>query len=100
LYVLIYRQGPAWKVGTPMTGQPGIRVHGAYMKKLFDAGTTFAAGPTTDAPGGLIIVRAASLHDAKALAAADPGITSGLFVPEIHGWSPVFRSDAPLPKAP
>jgi uncharacterized protein YciI len=99
LFIFIYRQGPAWKVGAPMREQPGMAAHGAYMKRLFDEGRIFAAGPTTDAPGGLVIVRASALDEAKALMAADPSVTSGMFTGEIHGWTPVFRSDKPLPSA-
>ena len=97
LFIFIYRQGPAWKVGAPIREQPAMGAHGAYMKRLFDEGRVFAAGPTTDAPGGLVILRGDDLDEAKTLMAADPGVTSGMFTGEIHGWIPVFRSDKPLP---
>jgi len=100
LFVFIYRQGPAYKTGTPMREQPAMSRHGAYMKKLFDEGHTFAAGPMTDTIGGLLILRAASAEEAAALLAADPGVSSGMFAAEVHAWSPAFRSDQPLPKTP
>jgi uncharacterized protein YciI len=70
------------------------------MKQLFDEGRTFAAGPMTDQAGGLLILRAASQDEAAAILAKDPAITSGLFLGEVHGWAPAFRSDQPLPKTP
>src|SRR3569623_3552725 len=73
LYVFIYRQGPAWQADKPMRAQPAMREHGAYMKKLFASGVSFAAGPTTDTPGGHDNVRAAPLEDAKARRAPEPG---------------------------
>jgi len=97
LFVIVYHQGPAWDAGLPMGKQPAMGRHGAYMKRLFDEGVSFAAGPTTDAPGGVVILRAASLEAAKALLAADPSISSGMFVGEVHPWAPAFRSDRPLP---
>ena len=97
LFVVIYRQGPAWKPGAPMREQPAMGAHGAYMRRLFTEGTSFAAGPTTDAPGGIVIVRASSLEAATALMASDPAVTSGMFLGEIHAWAPAFRSDQPLP---
>ena len=97
LFIFIYRQGPAWKVGAPMREQPAMGPHGAYMKRLFEAGQSFAAGPTTDAPGGIVIVRAASLDEAAAMMARDPALTSGMFIGELHAWTPAFRSDQPLP---
>jgi uncharacterized protein YciI len=99
LFVLVYRQGPAWKAGEPMRAQTAIGAHGAYMKRLFGEGRSFAAGPTTDAPGGVVILRASSLEEARALMAADPGVSSGMFMGEVHAWTPVFRSDQPLPQA-
>jgi uncharacterized protein YciI len=97
LFIFIYRQGPSWKTGTPMREQPAMGAHAAYMKRLFDEGHIFAAGPTTDVPGGLVIVSAQNLDEAKAWMAADPSVTSGMFTGEIHGWTPAFRSDKPLP---
>jgi uncharacterized protein YciI len=97
LYVLIYRQGPAWKAEAPPRGQTAMTAHGVYMKKLFDAGVTLAAGPTTDTPGGVVLLHADSLAQAQALMAADPSIISGMFIGEAHSWSPVFRADKPLP---
>lgn len=97
LFVFIYRQGPSWKADTPMREQPSMGAHGAYMKRLFDEGRSFAAGPLTDTLGGIVIIRAASLDEAKSLLAQDPGVASGMFVAEAHAWSPAFRSDQPLP---
>ncbi len=98
LFVFIYRQGPAWKVGAPMREQAAMGAHGAYMKRLFETGRSFAAGPTTDTPGGIVIIRAASLEEAAAMMSQDPAVTSGMFTGELHAWTPAFRSDQPLPR--
>ncbi len=97
LFVIVYHQGPAWDAKLPMGKQSAMGQHGAYMKRLFDEGASFAAGPTTDAPGGIVILHAASLEAAARLLAQDPSITSGMFVGEIHPWAPAYRSDKPLP---
>ncbi|HEX3888368.1 MAG TPA: YciI family protein [Phenylobacterium sp.] len=97
LFVFVYRQGPAWDPKLPMGKQAAMARHGAYMKRLFDEGRSFAAGPISDAPGGIVILRAASREEAAGLMARDPSITSGMFVGEVLPWSPVFRSDKPLP---
>ena len=97
LYVILYRQGPAWKTGVPMRQQAAIVPHFKYMKQLFQEGTILEAGPTLDAPGGVVILRAASLKAATALMAADPSVTSKMFVGEIHSWSPSFHSPQPIP---
>jgi uncharacterized protein len=97
LFIIIYRPGPAWRVGVPMQEQ-GLRPHALYLSGLLDAGRLFAAGPFGDEPaGGLVIVRAAGLAEARALMDADPAVVSGLFVGELRPWTPRFRTDEPLP---
>lgn len=100
LFVILYRQGPAWKEGVPMREQDAIVPHFKYMKKLFEDGTILEAGPTLDKPGGMVILQAANLEAATPLMAADPSVTSGMFIGEIHSWSPTFHSPAPLRQQP
>ena len=83
-YVLIYSVGPAWKTGVPMDGQ-GLRPHFFYWKSMRDAHKLFEAGPL-DANGGLILLRAKSLDDAKDIMAHDPAIMGGIFAGEAHTW--------------
>lgn len=97
LYVILYRQGPAWKTGVPMRLQDAIVPHFRFMKQHFQDGTILEAGPTLDAPGGMVILKAASLEAATAIMQADPSVTSKMFVGEIHSWSPTFHSPDPIP---
>lgn len=96
LFVILYKQGPAWKEGIPMRQQDAIVAHYKYMKKIFEEGTSLDAGPTLDEPGGVVILRAVDLDAAKAIMAADPSITQKMFVGEVHAWSPTFHSPDPL----
>lgn len=97
LFVILYKQGPAWKEGVPMRQQEAIIPHFKYMKRLFEAGTILEAGPTLDEPGGVVILKAKDLDEAKAIMAADPSVTMKMFVGEVHSWSDHFHSPAPLP---
>ena len=97
LFVILYKQGPAWKDGVPMRQQDAIAPHYRYMQRLFEAGTILDAGPTLDEPGGVVILKAESLEAAKAAMQADPSVSSGMFVGEVHSWSPSFHSPGPLP---
>jgi uncharacterized protein YciI len=99
LFVILYKQGPAWKGGVPMQKQDAIGAHYKYMKQLFEQGVILDAGPTTDEPGGLVILKVADLSSATAAMDADPSITLKMFVGEVHAWSPSFRSPDPLPMA-
>lgn len=66
--------------------------HLAYQKDLEARGITFAAGPFADdaeqdwSGEGMIIVRAASLADAKAIADADPMHRAGVRRYRIRPW--------------
>lgn len=102
VYVIQYKTGPAWLVGKPLRDQP-MGPHGAYMRKLFAEGRLLAAGPTVntegEAPlvdGGVILLRAASLDEAKAVMSADPAITAGLFVGEVRTWRVAFSKGEAL----
>ena len=69
-----------------------LGAHLAYQKDLEARGVTFAAGPFADdaesnwSGEGMIIVRAASLADARAIADADPMHSNGVRRYRIRPW--------------
>lgn len=97
LFLFQYSRGPAWRDGVPMREQ-GLGPHGAYMRQLQDEGRLFAGGGYASDDGGMAIVTCASIDEARAILAADPAITSGIFVAELRHWRPRFRTDDPLPR--
>lgn len=99
LFVVIYRPGPAWQAGRPMSEQ-GLLPHGRYYRGLLDDGRLFAGGGFTGSDGGMAILRVADLEAARAIVAADPAVTGGIFVAEVEQWRPRFRVAEPLPDAP
>ncbi len=94
-YLFIYSAGPAWKAGQPM-GAQGLGPHGAYMSRLFKDGVVVGAGPSLDPAGGLAILKAKDMTEAKALLAADPAIQAGIMTAEIRNWRPLFATREPL----
>lgn len=62
--------------------------HMANINKMAKLGKLFAAGPMGDngALRGIFIFKAASLEEARALAAEDPAIKSGRLVLELMDW--------------
>lgn len=96
LFLFQYSPGPAWRDGVPMREQ-GLGPHGAYMSQLREQGRLFAGGGYASDDGGMAIVMCADIEEARALLAADPAVTSGIFVAELRHWRPRFRTDAPLP---
>lgn len=96
LYLFQYSPGPAWRAGVPMREQ-GLGPHAAHMQHLMEEGRLFAGGGYTSDDGGMAIVLAASMEEARAMLAADPAIQSGIFVAELRQWRPRFSTDHPLP---
>jgi uncharacterized protein YciI len=84
-YLVVYRPGPGWVAGKPMTEQP-LKEHGKYMLHLYIGGTLKFAGPFLDDTGGAVMFEAANERDARAVVADDPAVRSGVFVAELHPW--------------
>ena len=84
-YLVIYRPGPAWVSGKPVTEQP-LKEHGQYMLSLYKKGILKFAGPFTDNAGGAVVFEAENEDDAKAVVAMDPAVTSKIFLSELHPW--------------
>lgn len=98
LYLFTYRPGPAWKAGAPM-GRQNLATHAAYWKRMVAGGRAFAAGGFSTSEGGMAIVIAANIDEARAMLAADPAILNGVFTATIEEWTPRYRTNAPLPTA-
>ena len=54
-----------------------IRRHVNHLRELDAEGALVLCGPFSDYPGGMVVVRAESPDEAKAIAEADPFISSG-----------------------
>ena len=60
--------------------------HLAYLAALKAEGKVWANGPFGDGAGGLVIYRAPSLEEARALAEADPLVRTGARSLSLHAW--------------
>jgi len=87
-FLVIYRPGPAWLQGKPVSEQP-LKEHGKYLLSLYAKGTMKSAGPFTDDAGGAVVLEAADLQEAKAMVLEDPAVKTGVFLYELHPWRPV-----------
>ena len=85
-YLVIYKPGPAWLPGRPLSEQP-LKEHGRHMLKLYAQGSMKIAGPFGDDSGGAALIEAPDDNSARALIDADPGVTSGVFVAEMRSWA-------------
>ena len=63
-----------------------IRAHVAFLRELDRSGQLVLAGPFEDGTGGMIILRARSLAEARAVAEADPFVAEGYESCEVRTW--------------
>jgi len=84
-FLVIYRPGPAWLPGKPVTEQP-LKEHGKYILSLYISDSMKLAGPLTDNAGGAVLLDVADESKAKAIVAEDPAVKFGIFIYELHPW--------------
>lgn len=63
-----------------------IHAHVQHLRALDNAGKLVLCGPLTDAPMGLVVIRAAHKNEAETVAAADPFVTRGLRTFTVNTW--------------
>jgi len=63
-----------------------INEHVAHIKALDEKGCLEICGPFLDHPGGMVVVRAASIEDAKKIAESDPFVRNGFESYEVRTW--------------
>ena len=89
LELFVVRSTPA---GAPEAAKASLPAHLEYQRRMEEAGNLVLAGPMSDPSGddmmgeGMIIYRAATLDDARAMAKADPMHASGARSFEIRKW--------------
>jgi uncharacterized protein YciI len=77
-----------WRAHTGADLDPALHSHLEYMIELERQGVLFASGPLSGTPGDrLSILRAASVDDARAIAARDPFVTKGLRSFDLREWT-------------
>ncbi|NQT18478.1 MAG: hypothetical protein HQ592_02145 [Planctomycetes bacterium] len=64
--------------------------YGGFIQKLKDDGKFVAAGKWSDNSGGMLILRADSLEEAREIAGEDPLIKSGAVLHDVKEWDATF----------
>jgi uncharacterized protein YciI len=97
LYAAVVRTGSSWDAAKPPGSQPYFKEHSANIRRLGSEGKLALGGRTGEL--GILIVRAASEVEARALFDADPSIAAGTFKIEVHEWRTFAPGcvDAPPP---
>lgn len=63
-----------------------VNLHAAHLEELDNDGKLVLAGPIPERAGGLIVLRAASLAEAKAIAEEDPMVRGAYQTYELGTW--------------
>lgn len=71
--------------GKPLTPEV-VNRHAAHLAELDEAGKLVLAGPIPERAGGLIVLRVASLDEAKAIAEEDPMVRGAYQTYELGTW--------------
>lgn len=95
LFAILWRPGRAWIAGQPVQHQK-LTEHRAYWTRLSRAGRVFVAGPYVDAEaGGIALIRAATIDEARQIMSDDPAVTAGVFVGTLRPYYVVFGNTGP-----
>jgi hypothetical protein len=95
VFAVTIRTGPAWDQSKPPNEQVHFRTHSQNLMKLRQEGKVVLGGRYGEV--GLILVRAASEAEARALFAADSSMTRGVFQAEFHRWRTIFDGSVDKP---
>jgi uncharacterized protein YciI len=90
-YMVILRRGPAWTAKATPESTKVSQGHMANIERLTKEGRMVVAGPFDEQSGeralaGILILRAATMEEAKTLTESDPAVKAGRFVYEIAPW--------------
>jgi uncharacterized protein YciI len=84
-FAVEFRTGPGWDKAKPPNQQKHFSDHSANLRKLRQEGRIVLGGRYGEV--GLVLLRATSEEDARALIGADPSIAAGVFVVAVSPWS-------------
>lgn len=90
VYVVRMLPGANWRSGVATADQAGYDRHLDTLRRWSAQGIVVLGGPLVSDQGTLIVIRAASLEDARELAQSDPAVTSGLFTADVDQMAAEF----------
>ena len=87
-HMALLKRGPNFSSATTPDAQLLQQQHISYVQSLLASGKAIIAGPINDDGDirGIYILRAKSADEARSWALADPAVSSGRLIPEMHPW--------------
>lgn len=96
LFAIEIRTGPTWDASKPPQEQIGFKEHSANLRRLRENGSLLLGARYSDK--GLIVVAAPSIDEARGMMDADPAMSAGTFVFEVHPFSAFYPGTIPDPR--
>ncbi len=84
LFAVEIKTGPQWDASKPPQDQRYFREHSANLKRLREAGSLVMGARYSDK--GLLVLTAPAIEDVRLMMEADPSVTAGTFVYEVHDF--------------
>lgn len=97
LFAIEFKTGPNWDASKPPQEQAHFQAHSANLKRLRENGSLLLGARYADK--GLIVLKAGSLEEARAMIEVDPSIETGTFVFEAHPFNVFYPGDVQRPPA-
>jgi uncharacterized protein len=88
VYLVLLRKGPAWTAEETPATRKIQEAHMANIRRMWQDHKLIVAGPTDDPVDlrGIFVFKAASLEEARSLAATDPAVKAGRLVAMVYPW--------------
>jgi uncharacterized protein YciI len=93
--VVVLRTFAYFLDGDARPAREAIEAHVAYLRMLDDRGALVVCGPFTDG-GGIVCIEAASVDEARAIADADPFVTTGIRTARVRELQRATRANGYL----
>ena len=87
-FAVVYERGLKWIQGQRLSEQP-LKPPVAYLLRLHESGQVVMGGPYADETGGLVVLTANDLAEARRLIEKDPAVVAGILQAEVHAWDRV-----------
>jgi len=85
-FAATFRTGPAWDAAKAPADQAGFAAHSQNLRALRTEGRLLLGGRYGEL--GLVVLRAATLDEAKALVERDPSVKAGTFAVDVQPFYP------------
>jgi uncharacterized protein YciI len=88
VYLVLLRKGPAWTPEETPATRAIQESHMANIRRMWQDHKLIIAGPTDDPADlrGVFVFKAASVEEARALAATDPAVKAGRLAATVYPW--------------